>query len=387
VSQSGSLLLALDFGGTKLSAAVAAVGPLTAGDSVDASGAVAVGAVAGAQVAGSEVFGGPVTTGSEEAPGWLALERRASPPGSNAESDLRIAVELARAALAGRRPAAVGVSFGGPVWHETGVVKLSHHVPGWEGVALAERLSGEFGVPVVVENDGIIAALGEHRFGAGRGASSLLYITVSTGVGGGIVLDGRILHGADGMAGHVGHLRLERDGPPCVCGSRGCLEAIAAGPAIAAEARRRIALDPDGGADLLASVDGDVSAITAHLLADAASKGDQLALGVIERAATALGAGIGSAANLLNPERVLVGGGVSKAGPALWNVMRRVARETAMPEVSLELAPAGLADDAPLWGAIALAADHLAGPARTKVGDGVGAGSDESVTVGKETAR
>ncbi|MEX2540984.1 MAG: ROK family protein [Trueperaceae bacterium] len=310
-------LLALDFGGTKISAAL-------------------------------------TESGSKE---WLALERRLSPVGADATSDQRIALELAGEVLGGRRPAAVGVSFGGPVWAESGAVKLSHHVPGWEGVALAERLKGEFGVPVAVENDGIIAALGEHRYGAGRDVSSLLYLTVSTGVGGGVILDGRIWHGADGMAGHIGHLRLEPDGPPCVCGSRGCLESIAAGPAIAAEARRRISLAPHAGSVLLELAGDDPATVTAWHVAEAATAGDPLALAVMERAAAALGIAIGSAANLLNPDRILVGGGVSKSGDGLWKTMRRLARETAMPEVSLHLAPAGLGDDAPLWGAVALAED------------------------------
>lgn len=313
------LLLALDFGGTKISAALA-------------------------------------RAGSSD---WLALERRLSPVGADAISDQRIALELAGEVLGGSRPAAVGVSFGGPVWAESGAVKLSHHVPGWEGVPLAERLNSEFGVPVAVENDGIIAALGEHRYGAGRDTRSLLYLTISTGVGGGVVLDGRIWHGADGMAGHVGHLRLEPDGPPCVCGSRGCLESIAAGPAIAAEARRRIAREVASGSVLLEMAGRDPATVTAWHVAEAATAGDALALGVMERAAAALGIAIGSAANLLNPERILVGGGVSKSGEVLWSTMRRLARETAMPEVSLDLAPAGLGDDAPLWGAVALAEDLL----------------------------
>lgn len=329
------LLLALDFGGTKLSAAA-------------------------------------TYSGESE---WVRLERELSPPGADADSDLRIALRLAGKVLAGCRPAAVGVSFGGPVWAETGVVKLSHHVPGWEGLPLAERLRAEFEAPVAIENDGIIAALGEHRYGAGRGCDSLLYLTVSTGVGGGLILNGRVWHGADGMAGHVGHLRLEPDGPPCVCGSRGCLESIAAGPAIAADARGRIQREPERAAMLLTLAGGEVSRLTARHVAEAAADGDQLARDVIERAATALGIGIGSAVNLLNPDLVLVGGGVSKAGRVLWDTMRKLARETAMPEVSLRLEPAGLGDDAPLWGAVALAEDAIgAGDARVPGAGPEGAG-------------
>lgn len=312
-------ILALDFGGTKISAA----------------------------------------TFHRGAAQWESLERRLSPPGGNAQNDLRTALELSQEVLGEREPAAVGVSFGGPVWAESGTVRLSHHVPGWERMPLGRTLQDRFKVPVAVENDGIIAALGEYRYGAGGGAESLVYLTVSTGVGGGIILNGRIWRGSDGMAGHIGHLRLEPDGPPCVCGSRGCLESIAAGPSIAAEARRRIELHPERGRALLEAAGGDPHRLDAKAIAKAAAAGDELAHAVMRRAAWALGAGIGSAANLLNPNLFLVGGGVSKAGPVLWDEMRRVARETAMPEVSLELAPAGLGDDAPLWGAVALAAELL----------------------------
>lgn len=319
MSDASPLILALDFGGTKLSAAAVR---------------------------------------SDER-GWLALERRLSPPGADAESDYRTAQELARAVLGERIPLAVGVSFGGPVWADSGTVKLSHHVPGWEGVPLAQQLRSDLGAPVSIENDGIVAALGEYHFGAGQGVESLLYITVSTGVGGGLVLNGRIWHGADGMAGHVGHLRLEPDGPECVCGSRGCLESIAAGPAIAREARRRIEREPERGAALLELAGGDPGQITARSIAQAATQGDPLALSLMERAGTALGIGIGSAANLINPTKILVGGGVSKAGAVLWDSLLYKARETAMPEVNLDIAPAGLGDDAPLWGAVALAQDLL----------------------------
>lgn len=320
MARAGDTILALDFGGTKISAATVARG------------------------------------GNE----WASLERRLSPRGGNAQSDMRTALELAEKVLGEREPGAVGVSFGGPVWAGSGIVRLSHHVPGWELMPLARTLQDHFGVPVAVENDGIIAALGEYRYGAGGGAECLVYLTVSTGVGGGIILNGRIWHGSDGMAGHIGHLRLEPDGPPCVCGSRGCLESIASGPSIAAEARRRIEIHPERGTALLEAASGDTSRLDAKTIARVAAAGDDLAHAVMRRAAWALGAGIGSAANLLNPTRFLVGGGVSKAGPVLWDEMRRVARETAMPEVSLELAPAGLGDDAPLWGAVALATDLLA---------------------------
>jgi glucokinase len=309
------LLLALDFGGTKISAATAYLGSTA----------------------------------------WLAHERRLSPAHADANSDISTALELAEHVLDDRKPAAVGVSFGGPVWPDKGVVRLSHHVPGWESVPLAEALGDRFGAPVRIDNDAIVATLGEHKYGAGQGINDLVYITVSTGVGGGIMSEGRILRGADDIAGHVGHMRIEPKGPPCVCGSRGCLESIACGPAIAAEAVRRAQLEPVAGARLLEHAEGGADAVTAKDVFDLARGGDALCAAVVNRAAVALGIAIGNVANLVNPRRILVGGGVSKGGAILWDVMRQVARETAMPEVTLDLRPAALGDDAPLWGAVVLA--------------------------------
>ncbi|MCA9973534.1 MAG: ROK family protein, partial [Anaerolineales bacterium] len=143
-------ILALDFGGTKLSAALLAAAQLDAA-----------------------------------APAWEGLRRVPSPPGADRARDLATMIGLGQALLAGRRAAAVGVSFGGPVDFERGVVRLSHHVPGWEETPLQALLAAEFGAPVRVDNDANVAALGEWRFGAGRGVADLLYVTVSTGVGGG----------------------------------------------------------------------------------------------------------------------------------------------------------------------------------------------------------
>src|SRR5512136_1450038 len=145
------LLLALDFGGTKHAAAVVAPGERNFQD----------------------------------------CRRALSPPGADAGTDLEIMRSLAREVLGGERPLAIGVSFGGPVDATTGTVRLSHHVPGWENTPLRQILEAEFGVPVSVDNDANVAALGEYRFGAGTGCDSFLYITVSTGVGGGWILNGR----------------------------------------------------------------------------------------------------------------------------------------------------------------------------------------------------
>ena len=288
----------------------------------------------------------------------------------DAQSDLAIMRGLAHALLNGERrlcgtqeysyPAAIGVSFGGPVDAAAGVVQLSHHVSGWEQLPLRELLQAEFGAPVSVDNDANVAALGEHRFGAGRGFESLMYITVSTGVGGGLILDGHIWHGADGMAGEIGHVVVDPAGPTCLCGKRGCVERLASGPYIAQDVRAKLRAQPERGQIVRELAGGDVDAVTAQTVAEAAARGEPLAREALERAGRALGMAIGNMANLLNPQRFILGGGVTKSGAEFWETVRRAARETALPQVRCEIVPALLGDDAPLWGAIALAEDLLA---------------------------
>lgn len=292
---------------------------------------------------------------------WRAHRRVFSPPNPNADYDLATMRVLARDLLAGERPAAVGVSFGGPVDFTTGTVRLSHHVPGWESTPLRQMLEAEFGAPASVDNDANVAALGEHRFGAGQGTDSLLYITVSTGVGGGWILNGQPWRGAEGMAGEIGHTVVDPHGPVCLCGKRGCVERLASGPYIAQRAREWLEAQPERGQILRELAGHDLPAVTARLAAQAAAQGDALAWEALEVAARALGIAIGNAANLVNPQRFVLGGGVTKAGERFWETIRRVARETALPEVHFDVVPATLGDDAPLWGAVVLAEECLIG--------------------------
>jgi glucokinase len=328
----GPLLLALDFGGTKLAASLAP--------------------------AGEDRHGG--SERDMRAGGWLAREEAASPPGRTAQSDIRIMMELAGKLLvaAQRSPAAIGISFGGPVSAGRRVVLLSHHVPGWEQVPLCDLLEAELGAPAFMDNDGNTAALGEHRYGAGRGHDSLLYLPVSTGVGGGWILNGQSWGGADGVAGEIGHLVVDPQGPNCPCGKRGCVEVMASGLGIAQRAGEWLAARPGDGS-LLRDLAADSPAVNAEMVARAAALGDELAWQVLEVSARALGNGIGGAANLMNPELFVLGGGVTKAGDRWWQAVRQAARDTALPEIRTEIEPAALGDHAPLWGAIALAQDGI----------------------------
>ncbi len=305
-------------------------------------------------------FGGTKLAAAAVEPGSRSFRARASvpsPPEKSAEADRDIVLRLAEEVLGSECPAAVGVSFGGPVKAEEGVVLLSHHVPDWEDFPLAEWLREHFGAPVAVENDANAAALGEWRFGAGRGTRHFLYVTVSTGVGGGIVIEGKLYHGADGLAGEIGHMVVDPDGPRCTCGRRGCVEALASGPAIAARARELLSSHhrPGEGKVIMELVGGDPGRITAREVAAAAHRGDPLAAEILREAGEALGFGLAQAIALINPERIALGGGVAKAGAPFLGPVRNAARRHAFPGARVEIVVAELGDDAPLWGAAVLA--------------------------------
>jgi glucokinase len=249
----------------------------------------------------------------------------------------------------------VGVSFGGPVGADGRTVRRSMHVPGWEGFALADRLEREFGVPAQIANDADAAALAEHRFGAGRGTRHMLYLTVSTGIGGGVIVDRRLHRGERAWAGEIGHMPLVPDGPPCPCGRRGCLESLASGLSIAREARDRIqAQSPIAdrrSQTVLSALPADQ--ITARDVAAAAAQGDPLARAVWDAAMLWLGMGIAAAANLLDPGRVVIGGGLTRAGPLLLDPVRQVVAARAL-DPAVEVVPAALGDEVGVLGGAAL---------------------------------
>ncbi|MCW5863132.1 MAG: ROK family protein [Anaerolineae bacterium] len=328
-----TLILALDFGGTKLTAALFGIEEESRAKTPRRQ----------AQSSELGVFASLRETSSCS---LLDLRRVITPDDADAAYEQAAMLALARDLLAGRAPAAVGVSFGGPVDFAAGVVRLSHHVRGWEALPLRDRLAAEFGCPVGVDNDANVAALGEHRFGAGRGLSDLMYVTVSTGVGGGWILGGRPWRGHEGMAGEIGHTVADPAGPLCLCGKRGCVERLASGPYMAA--------DYVAQAVSLPGRRGEGTEVSGRDIAERAAAGDALARELLLRGAWALGVGIGHAANLVNPQRFILGGGVTKAGEAWWAEVRRSATATALPEVHFDIVPAALGDDAPLWGALAL---------------------------------
>jgi glucokinase len=219
-----------------------------------------------------------------------------------------------------------GIGFGGPVNYAAQRIALSTHVGGWRDFELSAWVRDEIGVPTVMDNDANVGCLGEAVHGAGAGYDPLLYVTISTGIGGGIIVDGDICRGADSYAGEIGHVTIRPEGPECLCGARGCLERMCSGLWLARDHGRpakELFRDPD-------FVRGYVA---------------DLALG------------LKAAIMLLNPARVVVGGGISKAGESLFGPLREELRRqiTSWSRARLDVVPAALGDDSVLWGALALA--------------------------------
>jgi len=228
---------------------------------------------------------------------------------------------MAQAEVTQAQVAAVGIGAPGPLDVEAGVVVAPPNLPGWPHVPLKQLIEDGLGITTFLENDANAAALGEHRFGAGRGTKHMIYVTVSTGIGGGLILNGKLYHGSGGMAGEIGHTTIMPNGPRCACGNRGCLEALASGTAVARQARERVAR---GVPTLIADLAGsDPERITARLVAKAASQGDVEAQEIIAEAMSYLGIGMANLVNLFNPQLIVIGGGLTNIGGLLFDPVRR----------------------------------------------------------------
>ena len=253
-------------------------------------------------------------------------------------------IELA--GLARTTISAIGVSCGGPLDTETGIVYSPPNLPGWDALPLKAKLESEFQIPVTIENDANASALAEYRFGGGRGYNAVLYMTMSTGIGGGIVLDGQIYHGANDSAGEVGHQILLPDGPPCGCGKRGCLEALCSGPAIARRTQAAVRHEKASARALLNLTGGRVEDIRSEHVLAAARHEDALALQLIEETGYYMGWGIANLVNILNPDIVLLGTIAIAAGDLLLNPIRKTVSDFAMarPAEAVKIAPAQLGE-------------------------------------------
>jgi glucokinase len=247
----------------------------------------------------------------------------------------------------------IGVGAPGPLDREKGIVVVAPNL-GWRDFPLRDRITSRLDLPATLDNDANCATVGEWWLGAARGGRNVVGITIGTGIGGGLIFNGELYHGASDVAGEIGHTTIDVNGRLCKCGNYGCLEAYASGPAIATRARE--ALVREDTASLLPSmVDGQLDRITAETVYDAAKKGDGLANEIVRETARYLGAGIATLLNVVNPDVVVIAGGVTRAGEALFGPLRTEARRRAFkPAVdAARIVPAELPGTAGVVGAVA----------------------------------
>jgi glucokinase len=247
--------------------------------------------------------------------------------------------------------AAIAIAAPGPLDPFEGIIFEAPNIPEWKNLPLRKLIQDQFNVPVAIGNDANLAALGEWRFGAGKGHRHLVYITVSTGIGGGVIVDNQLLLGLRGLAAELGHVTIIPDGPLCSCGHRGHLEAVASGPAIARWVEQELSQG-------IPSSMTNQQPITAVIVSQAANQGDKLARAALARSGTYLGTAIADYLHIFNPSVVIIGGGVSQSGEALFAPLRTAMNEHVMSKKYLDnltLTTAALGDEVGLMGALALA--------------------------------
>ena len=271
----------------------------------------------GVDVGGTKVLGGVV----DELGAVLKTARRNTPREGGSALTQAIA-DVAKELMADFTIDSVGVSAAGFVSSDRKTMLATPNIAGWNGVDLDYELTSLIGLPVVIENDANAAAWGEARFGAGRGKEHMLMLTVGTGIGGGIVVNGDLYRGAFGIAAEIGHIRVVPEGHLCGCGARGCFEQYGSGNALMRHAREAIAASPDIAGNLLSRGDGTLEGLTGKAITDAARDGDAVALAAFNTTGQWLGAGIASLSVILDPECVVIGGGVIDAGEILLAPIR-----------------------------------------------------------------
>ena len=285
--------------------------------------------------------------------------RTVMPTPATDQTEAMPAIEAAAAAVLEDGVAAIGVGMAGLIDVRSGVL-LSAPNLAWRNMGVSEDLAARFGLPVTVDNDATAAAWGESRLGASRGSDDSLFVGVGTGIGGGIVAGGRLIRGAHGLAGEIGHIIVEPDGPLCGCGNRGCWEQVASGLAIARAGRRAVTEEP--GSPIARLAGGDPRRATGELVTEAARKGDAAAVAILATVGRRLGEGIAGLVNVLDPDVVVVGGGVGEAGDLLLGPLREAyleAVEGADVRPDVRIAPAQLGNDAGAIGAALLAIEAI----------------------------
>lgn len=302
-----------------------------------------------APVLGLDIGGTKLAAGVVDEAGVLhSFEVAPTPAHNGPERALELLFELGRTAVAesGLTVQAMGIGSGGPLDAERGVLIAPPHLPGWHDVPVVELAEAAFHLPATLENDATAAAAGEHRWGAGAGIRNMVYLTISTGVGGGVVIDGSLYRGSRGNGGELGHVTVDWHGRLCRgCGRRGCLEAYVSGTSIAERAR-------EAGLDFA----------TADAVAAAARAGDPGAQAIWDETVEALACGITSIVNLFEPELVVIGGGVTRSGEQLIGPVRTMVRAGAMRPAgdAADVVASAFGDQVGVVGAAAIVYDRAA---------------------------
>jgi len=259
----------------------------------------------------------------------------------------------------GTRLSAVGVGCGGPLDRARGLILSPANLPEWDEFPITNLLETRLKVPVLLDNDANAAALAEHKYGAGRGFKHMVYITISTGIGGGLIINGELIHGVGDGAGEVGHITVLPDGPACGCGGQGCLESLCSGTSIARRARERL---QSGAQSSMTAMVKELNQVTAHTVAEAARDGDSLAVEIWDETIYYLAIGINNVIVTLAPEAIILGGGVSTAGEQLLEPLRRQLqmRVKMVPFEKVRILQATLGGDSGIYGALILGQRALA---------------------------
>jgi glucokinase len=316
-------------------------------------------------VIGIDVGGTKLAVGVADNSGHLlASGRIPTDPAGGSKSALERLVKLCKQTISESAVPvlAAGVGSVGPLDQKTGRILSPVNMPGWGVVPLVETLSDSLGIPVYLDNDANAAALGEYRFGAGRGVEDMVYLTISTGIGGGAILDGKVYQGASGNAAELGHVSIDYNGRPCGCGNMGCIEQYASGTAIAR--RTREALTAAGAtaktSPLIASA-GSIEAVNTLTLLEGVRNDDPLSVKVWDETVLLLGAFMASVIHTFNPRRIVLGGGVTNAGDLLFVPLREQTRRRAIPQMMdiVDIVPAQLGDQVGVLGAVAVGQDGI----------------------------
>jgi glucokinase len=304
-------------------------------------------------VAGIDIGGTKIALALETLAGKRVAVRRL--PTEVGLGPARILENVGRAigemlAETGTKLTAIGIGCPGPIDIERGLALSPTNLPDWIDFPLVETIKERFRVPVVLDNDANAAALGEYFYGAGQGFRNLLYVTISTGIGGAIVLDGRIHHGVGASAGEVGHTVVRHDGRLCLCGTRGCLETIASGLSIARRMKEALAVQNGSNIE-------NHSEVTAETVVEMVENGDPAAREIWDETIKFLGIGIGNAITVMAPEAVVIGGGVAAAGELLLEPLRREIEKNVsmLPVEKVEIRSASLGSESGVCGALMLA--------------------------------